>query len=341
MLKRIRHFASKLGQVFNDVDPLMIQMYGSYASRERFFIQGRVYENENIFLQEDQHKIRTLIENFKRFETDEIRGAKVGIRVMDKDYEVITDEEGYFTLDERWEAPIEPIENRWIPVELYLKAVPEEVADKDAYSEGALFIPSQNADVGIISDIDDTVLRTYATSRFRLKMIYASFFQDPYERLPMEGVGEVYKQLEKGADGKKENPVFYVSNSPWNIYDNITTFLEFNHFPGGPVLLRDIGLHTFRKKSPEETHKIKTIRHIMNMYPEMSFVMLGDTAAEDADFYLQLAEEFPGRVKTIYIRITRSTKNSRRIEALVEQNSATEVVLVHSSEEILDHLSNA
>jgi len=336
MLEKTTQFLNKLANIFDSDDPLIIVPYRGYASREGFHIKGRLLENEGIFLEKDQSRIRTLIDNFKRFESDEIIGAKVNLAIRGKNYQAETDEEGYFEIREKWQTPLTPEENRWIAAEVNLVDNKKEIVE-DISSEAELFFPSVNADFGVISDVDDTVLQTHATSLFRLKMMYSTFFLDPYERLSMDGIHEVYAALEKGNDGKKENPIFYVSNSPWNIYDNITTFLEFNKFPKGPVLLRDAGLQLLKNTHKTWGHKMQTISEILEMYPELPFIMLGDTASKDADHYLELADSFEGRIKAIYIRHTKNTKNARRIAALVESRTDVNIVLVKNSQEIKDH----
>jgi phosphatidate phosphatase APP1 len=169
---------------------------------------------------------------------------------------------------------------------------------------------------------------------FKLKMLYATFVQDGHQRLPMEGIVDLFKSFVRGGDGKKENPIFYVSNSPWNVYDLLTEFMEVQHLPKGPVLLRDYGI----KPSGEfHGHKLSTIAHILNCYPEIPFILLGDTASKDADFYIELAQKFQGQIKTIYIRHTRDTKNARRIVKLIEKHSDIDAVLVYSTEEIITH----
>ncbi|MEM1327237.1 MAG: phosphatase domain-containing protein [Bacteroidota bacterium] len=336
MLKKSTQLLNKIANKFDSEDPLMIDLYRGFASEERLYLKGRVLENEGVFLSEDQTRIRTLIDNFKRFESDEIEGARVKIKVRDHIFEVYSDEEGYFEVDEAWDTPLSPKENRWIDSHAQLIDTMD-LASDGVQANGEIFFPSVNADFGVISDVDDTVLQTHATSLFRLKMMYVTFFKDPYERLPMDGIDKIYAALEKGSNGKKENPIFYVSNSPWNIHDNIETFLEVNQFPKGPVLLRDAGIHLMTQTSKTWGHKMETISQILKTYPDLPFVMLGDTASKDADHYLDLAKEFEGRVKAIYIRHTRNTRNARRIANLVEANTDVNIVLVKNSDEIMEH----
>lgn len=204
-------------------------------------------------------------------------------------------------------------------------------------STAEVLFPSPSASFGIISDIDDTVLQTHVTSRLKLKMLYTSFFKDSHQRSPMEGIVDLLWALVRGHDGQQENPVFYVSDSPWNIYDLLADFLERHGIPKGPILLRDYGLHMLSRKPDRPIHKLDAFRLIMGMYPDLPFVMLGDTASKDADHYLKMADEFGGRVKAIYIRQTRDTANARRIAKLLEEHAHLNAILIKNAGEIWQH----
>ena len=42
----------------------------------------------------------------------------------------------------------------------------------------------------------------------------------------LRGLAAFYRALQAGPDSKSSNPVFYVSSSPWNIYDMLVDFLN-------------------------------------------------------------------------------------------------------------------
>jgi len=211
---------------------------------------------------------------------------------------------------------------------------PTRVDNTKIWQNGEVLLPSENADYGVITDMDDTVLQTHVTSLFRLKMLYTTFLKSASQRLPMEGMVKLFKAFVLGKDGKRENPIFYLSHSPWNIYDLLEEFLQLQKFPKGPILLRDYGLNP---SGEHAHHKITSIAHILKMYPHLPFVLLGDSADEDADFYLEVAKEFPDRISAIYIRQTRNTKNARRIKELIENTTHVNAVLIHSADEINKH----
>src|SRR5690606_8381108 len=96
-------------------------------------------------------------------------------------------------------------------------------------------IPPENARFGIISDIDDTVVRTDVANL--LRMLRLVLLTNAHTRLPFPGVAAFYRALHAGDGGPFTNPVFYVSSSPWNFYDLLTEILDVHDIPAGPLYL--------------------------------------------------------------------------------------------------------
>lgn len=313
--------------------PFIIIPYKGYANENRIFLQGRVLENEHIYNGKSNSKIRNLINSFRRFETDEVADAEVRISCNGQSFNCTTDHEGYFRLEEKWSGPDKSVENSWLSVDLQLLS-PTDNDGTRITSSGEVLIPSERAEYGVITDIDDTILQTHVSSRLKLKMLYATLFKNAQQRLPMEGTVTLFKAFVRGGDGLRQNPIFYLSHSPWNMYDLLVEFLEVQRFPKGPILLRDYGINP---SGAFADHKLKSIDHILETFPHLPFVLLGDSAEKDADFYLDVATRFPQRIKAIYIRHTKNTKNARRIKRLIENNTQVNAILVSSSEEISLH----
>lgn len=116
-----------------------------------------------------------------------------------------------------------------------------------------------------------------------------------HNRMPLEGVQEFYNLLHKGSTGYGTNPVFYLSNSPWNLYDYLHAFLIKFNFPKGTLMLRDMGLKIRRKKSFMEGNKYLKIVHILETYPTIPFILIGNAAEIDTDIYLKIARTYPGK----------------------------------------------
>jgi len=331
--KKIGKGINRFAENFDSKDPLIILPYRGYANTKRIYLKGRVLEDENIFKGKTDSQIQNIINSFKRLETDEIPNANVRITCANQSFECQTDEEGFFVLDRKWKAPAKKSTNNWLDVKVEL-LFPTKTNNKRITAKGEIYLPSKNADYGIITDIDDTILQTHVTSLFKLRMLYATIFQNAHQRLPMEGMVKLFKNFVEGGNGKRDNPIFYLSHSPWNIYDLLEEFLGIQKFPKGPLLLRDFGI---TPSGDFSNHKNSSIAHILKTYPKLPFILLGDSADKDTDFYIEAAKSFPNQIKAIYIRQTRNTKNARRIRKLIQKNTNVPAILIHSSNEIQDH----
>jgi phosphatidate phosphatase APP1 len=166
---------------------------------------------------------------------------------------------------------------------------------------GEVYFPVENPDYGIISDVDDTILTTGAMRLW--EMLKVTFTQNAHTRIPFAGVSEFYDALRKGKDEIPSNPIFYVSSSPWNIYDFIMGFLDAHRIPKGPLMLRDLGLSRDQFiAGSHEVHKLKQINHILDVFQDLSFILIGDSGQKDPQIYLEVVKSHPGRILAVYIR---------------------------------------
>jgi len=313
-------------------DPVIIHPYRGYGNEKRFLALGRVIEDEGVFMAMTESKRKHFINSFKRFESDEIPHTAISLVLGKKTALTETDDEGYYRFEGSWDKKYGKA--NWKKGKVELLNIRE--SKQRIIADAEIFLPSLSAKFGILSDIDDTVLQTHMNSRMRLRMMLVSFLQGAHQRLPMEGMVKLFKDLEK-ADGGK-NPFFYVSNSPWNIYDILTEFLSLQKFPKGPVMLRDFGMHLVIKRKKHVAHKLSSIRHILEMYPKLPFLFFGDTASTDADYYLQLAKEYPKQVKAIIIRHTVATRNAKRVAKLISAQKRKDIILVENSNQMRQFL---
>ncbi|WP_419539944.1 App1 family protein [Methylobacterium oryzae] len=167
----------------------------------------------------------------------------------------------------------------------------------------------------MVSDIDDTVMRTGVANK--LKMLWRLFVEDAESRVAFPGVAALYRALHAGAGGDEGNPMLYVSRAPWGLYEMLSEFFQRHGIPAGPVLfLREWGLswtHPLPRRATD--HKQALIRHMLALYRDLPFVLIGDSGQHDPEVYAQVVEENPGRVLAVYIRNV--SRDSARVEEIV------------------------
>jgi phosphatidate phosphatase APP1 len=278
--------------------PLQGVAYRTYGSSQKIFIKGRVLQDKGIAASAPSDSLFTnLLNMYKRFETDEAPGVTVILDLPGEKQKAITDKEGYFVFNF---LPVIPLP----PDELYytfsLKLLHNQFTLLPDF-EAEMMAPPADAEYGIISDIDDTIIQTGAASL--VAMGKTVLLANAKTRLPFAGVAAFYKSLQLGRNGKRNNPFFYVSSSPWNLYDLLIDFMDHNEIPPGPLLLRDFGLQSKSFMSGDYLeHKFSEIAQILETYPRLNFVLTGDSGEQDPPIYLEVVKRFPGRIIAVYIR---------------------------------------
>jgi phosphatidate phosphatase APP1 len=149
-------------------------------------------------------------------------------------------------------------------------------------------------------------------------------------RLPFPGVAAFYQALEQGGDGARLNPIFYVSSSPWNIHDIIADFMDIQRIPRGPINLRDWDIVLSALTSSRlGNFKEPVIRELLELYPTLPFILIGDNSQKDPEIYRKIIGEFPGRILAIYIRnVDANPERSASVQALAKEVLAAGSTLV-------------
>ncbi|WP_204743254.1 App1 family protein [Pseudocnuella soli] len=326
----------RLRQRLSAGKPAHIVAYRTYGTARKIFVRGRVLEDKNIATATEGDSLFTnLVNMYKRFESNEVPGAQVQIDVQGAEHFVTTDKEGFFVFDIHPEEPV-ITESLYHAVDLKLVYTPHNFQPFETTAE--IMIPPPDAEYGIISDIDDTVIRTGAHNL--MAMGKTVLLSNARTRLPYPGVKEFYKALQLGRNGQRNNPFFYVSSSPWNLYDLLVDFLDHNEIPAGPLLLRDFGLQSDSFVSGNYLgHKFKEIAQILDMYPHLNFVLVGDSGEQDPPIYLEVVKRYPGRILAIYIRdVTIPEKHKIAQDVATELRShGVEMILTEHSVQAAEH----
>lgn len=270
--------------------------------------------------------------SLSRFLTIELARVPVTIEPPDGPATtVMSDREGY--VDSEVDLP--GLEPGWHDVRLSL-------AGDRAAETAKVLVVDPDATVGVVSDVDDTILETGLTRG--LAFLKATLLTDVDKRTPLPGAAALYRALAAPPDGCWR-PVFYVSTSPWNLHEMLLQFISLRGFPLGPLLLTDWGpgqAGLFRIGARE--HKLTLIRRLIDEHPRLDLVLVGDSGQLDPEIYAAVAQEHPSRIRSVYIRRTASTSRDRdaQLDVLAARVSAVGVPMlaVDDSVQIAEHAAS-
>ena len=342
--KRLLHrFADELDDQFDerrihfpghDPDsPAEVICYRSFGTRDVLSIRGRLMARKLIVRGEKPATVwRNVLSMVRRLDTDELPHQPVQAAFQSNLAAGKTDDEGYFDLTM---ALSTAAGEGWHEVTVTHALSNSAGPPRSIESIAPVLVPPADAEFGVISDLDDTVVKTNVHDL--TEMVRTVVLNGAAQRLPFDGVAQFYQILQKGSDGTRSNPIFYLSGGPWNLYDLYADFLDLQKVPRGPILLGDFGLDDKKLlRLHHNDHKLVHIRIILTTYPEMKFVLIGDSGEHDPEIYAEAAREFPGRITAIYIRKSVAAFSDQRRQQVVDLCSGTgaAVIFAETTEEM-------
>ncbi|QRZ62430.1 App1 family protein [Rothia sp. ZJ932] len=164
-------------------------------------------------------------------------------------------------------------------------------------AETEVFIVPDNQKIGILSDVDDTVMVT-ALPRPMLAA-WNSFVVDEHARIPTPGMAVLMERLTKA---HPTAPIMYLSTGAWNVSPTLTRFLSRNGYPKGTFLLTDWGPTPTRWFRSGADHKVRELTRLAQEFPQMKWILIGDDGQRDPDIYNGFAVRYPQNVAAILIR---------------------------------------
>jgi len=308
----------------------ILQLYRGYANEQELIVMGHVFKRTYDYdFQKKNFKNARSIINLFRIKT--LKNYDIYLKFGDKEIHTKTLDDGYF----KFCIPLEKESNfGWMEYEVILKYNTEIISSKGS------FIRPHEGNLGIISDIDDTFLISHTQNFF--KKIYILLFKNVNDRKIFKDVVPHYQALSSAGRNNKEeqNAFFYISSSEWNLYRFIVKFTKIHKLPRAVILLKDIkrGITDFFMSGRgNHNHKFDKIKHVLEFYPNLKYVLLGDDSQHDPFLYEQICKIFPVTVIAVYIRQTGKSEKAE-VTKIMENMKSLDVAVCYfrdSSEAIM------
>jgi len=301
--------------------PITIVPYAGYRSETRLFLRARILRHAapGVVPRTSWQKFRAMV---RLYASREVAGCEIALTFGPHRAATTSDAEGYVVFDVAFERDVPlPHKSDWESATLEATNCP----CPDGPAEALILAPGTDIHHGVISDLDDTVLETGLWNLARnWRRVLAS---NPADRIVVPGVEDLFTHIGGGAGGKADEsasvpspslPFFYISSSPWNLYGFLTEFLSLNNLPLGPMMLKDWGFNrkTLASKSHGD-HKTAAIAALLEFYPRLKFVLIGDDSQGDVAAYANAVVSHPGRVAGVLIRNVNDSSLSSEEDAAI------------------------
>jgi phosphatidate phosphatase APP1 len=274
-------------------DGIEVAIHHAYGTNRLFTIEGRVFQRrEGREVRPGDRWYVNLRRTLHALRQEERPGAPLQVSFAGRTWDLSGDDEGYFAL--RGETPPR-VGPGWQPVRVRV------VGDPAAAAVGELLVVPDGGTVGIISDVDDTVVVSEVGDRSRL--LTHTFLENPLQRRAVPGVASSYRGFLARNLRPEAAPVIYLTASPRQFLPAIRQFLEAQGFPRGPIIAKKVTDGSGGDPLlDQERYKTERIEAILADLPEVKFILSGDDGERDPEVYRRIRERHPGRIEAVYIR---------------------------------------
>jgi phosphatidate phosphatase APP1 len=210
---------------------------------------------------------------------------------------VVSDENGNFNID---------IPTSFSPTYIQVAIT----ADEKIFQFRNSIFPGKSK-YAIISDIDDTIKKTGVCGDRR--QLFRNTFSEHISTWQIPGASDCYRYFNQQYD----MPIFYVSNSPYQLYANLVKFFDMFEFPQGSMYLKKYTGNLLNSiMEPSHVRKKAPLERILNHFGDKKFFLIGDTGEQDLEAYVDTARLFPGKVQGIFLRVAEGSMNKETLKSL-------------------------
>lgn len=258
----------------------------SWATPQGYQLSGRLVE-ARAALAAGSGKRASLYRNTRLVFTSGEEG-RVSVSVGTAQWQTRADDHGYWQVQTN--QPLAQLATGWHDI----------ATTPPASGPAGLLMHDARNTLGVISDIDDTVLVSEVNDKSRL--LRHSLTVSPESRQPVAGMAALYQAWVKRSANPAATPVFYVSASPRQLSDGIRRFLQHHGFPRGVLQLKEVSSASTDPLIDQQAYKVQRISAILKAFPDVRFALLGDDGERDPESYAQVRSLFPNQIAGVWIR---------------------------------------
>lgn len=315
--------------------PAAIIAYAGYGTPATVRLSARVIDDADIGEPSPQDTSwRNARRMFRVFDAQRVEGARVRVEYAGQSCVVETDARGFARAE--FAAPATApfargaTTSRWVlerPAPAPLKPAPLTPATAPVTQTAPVYIPLEAARFIVVSDVDDTIMHSSATSAVRL--VIETLRHNVYRRVAFPGVGAFYRALTHAPEFDApahhaaarpigQHAIYYLTSSVWRVHGLLAAFFALHGLPAGPLLMSDRRLvHGSFEPDRHRLHKLAHLRALVALHPEHRLVLIGDCGQRDPEIFAELAASDPARVAAIYLRDLGDARRLLRVEALL------------------------
>jgi len=239
--------------------------------------------------------LKTMKTVLSSYNTPLLKNVPITIKLEGKEYKTGTNDKAVFNLEFKYAIENEP------KIEIVF-----EDKELEIQQDYPIFFKNSESNLGIISDIDDTILVSHTANI--IKRIGVLNLVPPQKRKTIEFTHQLLSLVRLNASN-----VFYISKSESNLFELLSTFIQSNQLPNGALFLTPyLNFRELLKRKKGKDFKINNIQFILKNSPEKKFILFGDDTQKDMEVYRIIANTYPNNIARIYIRQTKKKINKRK-----------------------------
>jgi hypothetical protein len=175
-------------------------------------------------------------------------------------------------------------------------------------------VPRDASELGIVSDIDKTVLPPATTA----------VLPPPYP-----GIAALLRTLELRAGGAAGDVHFVTARTPDGVVD-IPAWMAAHDVPAGPIETGISGVPWVA-----QAEKVADVSRIFDARLGQPFVLFGDTSHRDPEVYAEIRTRYPTQVAAIFINKVNVTVNPARVAGMHLVNNYAEAAALAFGQELI------